>query len=209
VARRTISRRELLAGAGIGTIGIAVGLTAVSKTQAASALPAGAAEELGPGRVPFVLAVNGKKRPVKAEPRTTLLRVLRNHLDLTGPKEVCDRGACGACTVFVDGKPVHSCLMLALDARGREVTTIEGLGTPERMDAVQQAFVDRDAMMCGFCTPGMVMSVRHLLDRNPDPTLADVKHAVSGNLCRCGTYPKVFEAALAAAQAERSGKGKA
>jgi len=202
MGKRAISRRALFTGAGLGTLGVAVGL-AVAKRSKAAGNGSASTEELGPGAVPFVLTVNKKARALRVEPRTTLLNALRNHLDITGPKEVCDRGSCGACTVLIDGKPVNSCLMLALDARGREITTIEGLGTPDQMNPVQKAFVDRDALMCGFCTPGMVMSVKCLLDKNPDPSLDDVKRAVSGNLCRCGTYPKVYEAAMQAAKERR------
>ncbi|MFN7973819.1 MAG: (2Fe-2S)-binding protein [Acidobacteriota bacterium] len=157
-------------------------------------------ERLGPGPCPIELSINGTKRKVVVEPRTTLLSALRNVLGLTGTKEVCDRGSCGGCTVHVDGRTVNSCMMLALDARGRQVRTIEGLAKDGMLDPVQQSFVTHDALMCGFCTPGMVMSVRALLDRNPHPTEVEVRRAVAGNLCRCGTYPKVFEAALAAAK---------
>jgi aerobic-type carbon monoxide dehydrogenase small subunit (CoxS/CutS family) len=132
----------------------------------------------------------------------TLLRALRNHLDLTGAKEVCDRGACGGCTVMLDGKPIASCLMLAADAVGHEITSVEGLGSPETMSAVQAAFVEADALQCGFCTPGFVVASTALLAANPSPTLEQVKEGLSGNLCRCGTYPRVFEAVLAAAKAK-------
>ncbi|MDA0712184.1 MAG: 2Fe-2S iron-sulfur cluster-binding protein, partial [bacterium] len=131
--------------------------------------------------------------------------VMRQKLDITGPKPICERGSCGGCTVLVDKLPVYSCMMLAIDAVGKEITTVEGLVTNGEMDSVQKAFVAHDAQMCGFCTPGFVVSVRALLDRNPNPTLDDVKMAVSGNTCRCGTYPRVFEAALAAAKLERGG----
>jgi len=134
----------------------------------------------------------------------TLLEALRGPLGLTGAKLVCDRGACGACTVHLDGAPVNACMMLAIDARGHEIITVEGLGTPARMHPVQRAFVESDALQCGFCTPGMVMSVTAALAANPAPTLDDVKHAVAGNICRCGTYPHVFKAALAAAAKARS-----
>jgi len=138
---------------------------------------------------------------VTVEPRVTLLRALRNHLDLTGAKEVCDRGSCGACTVLVDGEPVASCLMLAADAVGHEITTVEGLGTPDRMTPVQAAFVEADALQCGFCTPGFVVASTALLRRNPSPTLDQIKEGLSGNLCRCGTYSRVFEAVQKAARA--------
>jgi xanthine dehydrogenase YagT iron-sulfur-binding subunit len=138
-------------------------------------------------------------KTVTVEPRVTLLRALRNHLELTGAKEVCDRGACGACTVLVDGDPVCSCLMLAADAVGREITTVEGLGSPEKMSPVQQAFVECDALQCGFCTPGFVVASTALLRKNPAPTLDQIQQGLSGNLCRCGTYGRVFEAVQKAA----------
>src|SRR5204862_7108367 len=129
------------------------------------------------------------------------LRALRNHLDLTGAKEICDRGACGGCTVLLDGEPIASCLMLAADAAGREMTTVEGLGAPDAMSPVQAAFVEADALQCGFCTPGFVVASTALLRRNAHPTLEEVKDGLAGNLCRCGTYPRVFEAVLKAAKA--------
>ena len=133
------------------------------------------------------------------EPRTTLADALRLHLGLTGTKIGCDRGACSACTVWLDGVPVNSCMTFALDAVGRNVTTIEGLAQGDRLHPVQDAFIAHDAMQCGFCTPGMVMSCAALLARNANPTRDDVRAATSGNLCRCGTYPNVFDATLAAA----------
>jgi aerobic-type carbon monoxide dehydrogenase small subunit (CoxS/CutS family) len=141
---------------------------------------------------------------VSVEPRTTLAEALRNELHLTGTKIVCDRGSCSACTVWLDGTPVNSCMTFALDAVGRKVTTIEGLGDPEELHPLQAAFVEHDATQCGYCTPGMVMSCAALLERTPSPTAADVQQAISGNLCRCGTYPKVVEAALAAAHSRPS-----
>jgi xanthine dehydrogenase YagT iron-sulfur-binding subunit len=160
---------------------------------------------LGPGKVAIKLTVNGTVHALEIEPRTTLLTALRDHLGLTGAKPVCDRGACGACTVHLDGTPVCSCMMLALDARGKNITTIEGLEHKGKLAPIQQAFIEHDALQCGFCTPGMIMSCQALLGKNPDPTLDDVKAAVAGNLCRCGTYPKVFAAAMAAARKERHG----
>lgn len=191
-----ISRRHFLKLSGGGAVGTVI-LTAGVHAQAA-ALPPDA--EVFSGSVSLQLKVNGQRRSVTVEPRTTLLSALRNQLEVTGCKEVCNRGECGACTVLVNGKPVLACMMLALDAAGKEIVTVEGLVQNGKLDPVQQAFVDHDALMCGFCTPGFVMSVRALLDRNPNPTEAEVRQAVAGNLCRCGTYPRVFEAALAAAQ---------
>src|SRR5437016_1390806 len=162
-------------------------------------LAAGGAARLGPGAVSVSLHVNGKDMRAQVEPRATLASVLRDQLHLTGTKIGCDRGACGACTVMLGDAPVPSCMTFALDAVGKPITTIEGLARGEQLAPIQAAFVAHDALQCGFCTPGMVMSCHALLQRNPHPSEADVRQAVSGNLCRCGTYPKVFEAALAAA----------
>lgn len=190
-----VSRRQFLRGSALTAAGTAL---VNSGLLAESAGPASAA--VGPGAVPITMRVNGKDHQLSVEPRTTLAEALREVLHLTGTKVVCDRGACSACTVWIEGTPVNSCLTFALDVGQREVTTIEGLGTPEHMHPVQAAFVEHDAVQCGYCTPGMVMSTAALLESNPNPSLEDVQHAVRGNLCRCGTYPKVFEAALAAAR---------
>jgi xanthine dehydrogenase YagT iron-sulfur-binding subunit len=136
----------------------------------------------------------------------TLLRLLRERLDLTGAKEVCDRGSCGACTVHLDGKAVNSCLLLAVDCEGRDVTTVEGLAKGDALHPVQQAFCEEDALQCGFCTPGMVMSCAALLKANPKPTLDETKAALSGNICRCGTYFNIFRAVDRAAQSMRGGR---
>jgi xanthine dehydrogenase YagT iron-sulfur-binding subunit len=153
----------------------------------------------GPGAVSLALSINGRDVTVRVDPGTTLAEVLRDALGLTGTKIGCDRGACSACTVWLDREVAASCLTLALDARGRDVTTIEGLARNETLHPVQRAFVEHDAMQCGFCTPGMVMSCAALVDRNPRCTIEDVKAAVSGHLCRCGAYPNIFAATLAAA----------
>jgi aerobic-type carbon monoxide dehydrogenase small subunit (CoxS/CutS family) len=150
--------------------------------------------------VPVELHINGATKKLRLEPRTTLADALRVELGMTGTKVVCDRGACSACTVWLDDMLVNACMTFVLDAVGREITTIEGLAKHDDLDPVQQAFIDHDAAQCGFCTPGMIMSCAALLRRNPSPNLDDVKTAVSGNLCRCGTYPKVFSATLAAAK---------
>jgi aerobic-type carbon monoxide dehydrogenase small subunit (CoxS/CutS family) len=155
---------------------------------------------VGPDAVPVTLRINGKEQRISAEPRRTLADALRIDLGMTGTKVVCDRGACGACTVWLDGVPVTSCMTFVLDAVGRDITTVEGLAKGEELHPVQAAFVEHDAAQCGFCTPGMVMSCAALLQRKANPTLDDVRAATSGNLCRCGTYPKVFEATLAAAK---------
>jgi xanthine dehydrogenase YagT iron-sulfur-binding subunit len=187
-----ISRRVFLKTAGVGAAA-----TSLVGTVAAAA----ADVVLGPEPVALSLKVNGVARAVTVEPRVTLLAALRNHLDLTGAKEVCDRGACGACTVLLDGRPVVSCLMLAADAVGHEITTVEGLGSPDALSPVQEAFVECDALQCGFCTPGFVVSSTALLASTPHPTLGEIQHGLSGNLCRCGTYGRVFEAVQKAAGA--------
>src|SRR5947209_9233618 len=199
-------RRRFLKGVGIAGAGAALvdhlTLSTVAETESAT-IDTGAKPVSG--NVNIVLDVNGQKRTVSVEPRTTLLNALRNNLDkpLTGPKLVCDMGTCGACTVLMDGKAVYSCLVLAIDAVGKKLTTVEGLGTPESMNSVQAAFVEHDALMCGFCTPGFVTTISAYLKKNPNPTLEEVREACKGNFCRCGTYPRVFEAALAAAKKSR------
>ncbi len=155
----------------------------------------------GPGKVNIVLNVNGSDYPISVEPRRTLLDTLRTDLSLTGTKKVCDMGECGACTVIIDGKAAYSCLVLAIECAGRRVMTIEGLSSGSDLHPIQQAFIDEDAFQCGFCTPGQIMAVKALLDRNPDPTEAEIRTAVSGNLCRCGAYLRIFKAARAAAKA--------
>ena len=186
-----VSRRTFLKTAGVGA--------AASSLLGATAPPA-AAQILGPDAVTLALTVNGALRTVSVEPRVTLLRALRNQLDLTGAKEVCDRGGCGACTVLLDGEPVCSCLLLAADAAGHQITTVEGLGTPDKLSPLQAAFVECDALQCGFCTPGFVVSGTAFLRKNPAPGLEEIKDGLSGNLCRCGTYPRIFEAVQKAAK---------
>lgn len=154
---------------------------------------------VGPGPVAVAVSVNGSPRRLEVEPRTTLAEALRDALGLTGTKIACDRGACGACTVWLDGKPVCACTLLAIDAEGREVTTIEGLAEGEALHPVQAAFIEHDALQCGFCTPGMVMSCAALLARDPRPDADAVREAIAGHYCRCGTYPHVIAATLAAA----------
>jgi xanthine dehydrogenase YagT iron-sulfur-binding subunit len=199
----SLSRRQFFRGAGMSTLGatFADGLLAHANAEPGDVRDTGV---FGPEPVPLSLSVNGRVLTVRADPGTTLVEVLRNELGLTGTKIGCDRGACSACTVWLDGQVASSCMTLAFDARGRAITTIEGLAHGEALHPVQQAFVEHDAMQCGFCTPGMVMSCAALVERNPACTLEDVKAAVSGHLCRCGTYPNIFKATLAAASAARS-----
>jgi xanthine dehydrogenase YagT iron-sulfur-binding subunit len=193
--KHDLSRRQFIKGSAITAAGSAVlntGLLAQSEAPTSNAV--------GPGAVPISLRINGKTHQVSVEPRTTLAEALRDTLHLTGTKVVCDRGSCSACTVILDGMPVNSCMTFALDVGKREVTTVEGLGTPEHMHPVQAAFVEHDALQCGYCTPGMVMSTVALLKDKPNATEDDVRYAIRGNICRCGTYPKIFEAALAASR---------
>src|SRR6202034_3889147 len=202
VPKTKFSRRGFLKGASV--------TAATTVMESASALARETKEALhadravGPDALPVKLHVNGQDRSVNIEPRYTLAETLRDNLGLTGTKVVCDRGSCSACTVWIDKTPALACMTLAIDAVGRQITTIEGISQGDTMHRVQAAFVKHDAMQCGFCTPGMVMSCAALLDRNPTPNLSDVKHAVSGNLCRCGTYPKVFAATLDLAQQRAS-----
>ena len=197
-SRVEMSRRTFFKGAGLSAAGMALLDGGIGVRAAAQELVS-EPRMFGPGAASLSLSVNGRTVPVRVDPGTTLADVLRQGLGLTGTKIGCDRGACSACTVWVDGEVVASCMTLAFDVRGKRVTTIEGLAQGGKLHPVQQAFVEHDALQCGFCTPGMVMSCAALLKRHPNCTLEDVKAAVSGHLCRCGTYPNVFKATLAAA----------
>ncbi len=200
-----ISRRKFLKGMGGGVAGVATlphtGLLAEETKKKIL----GAEADTISGSNTIRLKINKQMRSVEVEPRTTLLSALRENLELTGAKEVCDRGQCGACTVIIDGKAKLSCMTLALDARDKEITTVEGLADGEELTALQSEFAEKDALMCGFCTPGFVMAGTALLQQNPNPTMDEIKVGVSGNLCRCGTYPKVFEAIDAAAKTMKKG----
>ena len=148
---------------------------------------------------PITVTINGEIYNIEVEPHKTLLWVLREQLGITGPKECCGIGECGACTVLMDGKSVNSCLVLAIEADGHEIVTIEGLGGPEGLDPIQQAFIDQGGVQCGFCTPGMIMSAKYLLDNNPNPSEEEIAVALSGNYCRCTGYKNIIEAVKAAA----------
>ena len=154
----------------------------------------------GPSAVPVTLHVNGMQVQVYVEPRRTLLSVLREELGLTGAKRGCGRGQCGACTVIVDGETAYACMTLAIDCEGRAIRTVEGLAEGDRLHPVQEAFVEHDGYQCGFCTPGQVMSAVALLEHSPHPTGQEVRHEMAGNLCRCGAYPNIVRAVLAAAE---------
>lgn len=198
-----VSRRTFIKGLG------ATAITTVAAQTAAVAQElekANAEKVVGPGAVPVTLTVNGEKLQLQLEPRVTLLDALRNYSSLTGSKEGCDRAACGACTVLFDGAPIYSCQKLAIEAQDHNVTTIEGLGGNGGLSKVQRAFIDHDALQCGYCTPGFVMSITALLEKNPRPTLEEVKHACAGNLCRCGTHPHILKAVFEAAGVTVAGK---
>lgn len=152
-------------------------------------------------KVLIQITVNGEIKQAAVETNTTLTQFLREDLELTGTKHGCGLGDCGACTVLLDGKPVNSCLVLAVQAAGREVLTIEGLAENGKLHPIQQAFVDHGAIQCGFCTPGMILSAKALLDANPKPTEQEIRTAISGNLCRCTGYQKIVEAITAASKA--------
>jgi xanthine dehydrogenase YagT iron-sulfur-binding subunit len=195
-----ISRRNFLKVSGISlTVPLVLGPRVVR---------AGGADVkvFGPGKVPVTLTVNGKAMKAEVEPRVTLLEVLRNDLDLTGAKRVCDRATCGACTVIVDGKPAYSCTVLAIEAQGKPITTVEGLMQGDQLHPIQQAFVDNDAQQCGFCTPGFVVACKAFLDRHPNPTPEQIHKGLGGNLCRCGTYIGVRAAVLQAANQPKGGR---
>ncbi len=151
--------------------------------------------------MPVTLKVNGALLKLQLEPRVTLLDALRNYSSLTGSKEGCDRAACGACTVLLDDVPVYSCQKLAIEAQGHAITTVEGLAKSGELSTIQRAFLEKDALMCGYCTPGFLMSLTGLFKKNPHPTAEEIRHACAGNICRCGTQPHIMQAALQAAGA--------
>ncbi len=183
------TRRDLVRGTLVGAIAASAG----------SKMTATETGTVGPGPAPLELKVNGTVHRLSVEPRVTLVETLRERIGLTGTKVVCGRGACGSCTVLIDGVPVCSCLTLAHEASGRSITTIEALAEDGRLSPLQQAFIEADALQCGFCTSGMILSCKVLLDANPRPTRSQIREAVAGNLCRCGTYPHVFDAVERAA----------
>ena len=200
-----LSRRQFLKGSG----------AAAAATALASPLPAALAEAaekstdkiagMGPGPAMVQLTVNGKKMSQSLEPRVTLLDALRNYLDVTGCKRVCDRGSCGACTVMLDGKAIYSCTMLAVEAQGKKIETAESLNADGKLDPVPAAFAKYDAQQCGFCTPGFVVAMRAAFNKNPKATPAEIEEGLSGNICRCGTYEQMRHAIASLCKAE--GKG--
>ena len=198
-----LSRRGFLKGVGAGAV--ASGLIR-GKTDSKEVSAQSQAASQGPGNVNITLDINGAKRSVVVEPRVTLLDALRNRMDdLTGTKKVCDRGTCGACTVLLDGELIYSCSILAVEAVGHTITTIEGMGTPEELSDMQQAIIDHDGTQCGFCTPGFVLATTAFVRDNPNATLEQVREGLGGNLCRCGTYKGLIEATLEQAKSMKGG----
>ena len=192
-----VSRRGFIGGVSVGTT--ALGLLDSPEAQAATV------GTLGPDEVPITLRINGKAVKLSVEPRVTLLDALRNRLNMTGAKRVCDRGTCGACTVSINGKSVYGCTTLAIDAQGKDIQTIEGIATAPKLHPVSAAFVNQDGQQCGYCTPGFVMAAKGFLERNPNPTYEQVERGLGGNLCRCGTYVGIRKAVLEAAKNMKGG----
>jgi xanthine dehydrogenase YagT iron-sulfur-binding subunit len=193
-----VSRRSFIQTLGLSAAATSLAGRATALARAVAPKEADAPPLLGPDPIEIKLKVNGTIKTVKIDPSATLLQVLRMDLGLTGSKEVCDRGACGACSVIIDGKLIVSCMMLAVDAVGSDITTVEGLAKGDALDPVQAAFVKHDALQCGYCTPGLVVATRWLLDEVPKPTMDQIKKYLGGNICRCGTYTNIFNAALEA-----------
>jgi xanthine dehydrogenase YagT iron-sulfur-binding subunit len=204
------SRRDFLRGTSASAAATALAQTTLPVLAAPDQAEKTEVTAIGPGAVKIQLTVNGADVSTQVEPRVTLLDALRNYLNVTGCKRVCDRGTCGACTVLMDGKPVYSCTMLAVEARGKEILTAEALNADGKLDKVPAAFAQHDAQQCGFCTPGFVVAMRAAFDKNPNPTPAEVETALSGNICRCGTYEQMrlaIEALCAVAPPNGAKKG--
>src|SRR5262245_20616540 len=192
-----VSRRDFLKSASVG--GLVTAVTGGPETEAQTPGP----QVIGPGEVPVQLNVNGKRIDLRIEPRVTLLDALRMRADLTGNKRGCDRGACGACTMIVDGRTVYSCSTLAIEVQGKRIRTVDGLADGNKLHPVQESFCDADAMMCGFCTPGFVMATVGVLEKYPNATAEQLRKGLDGNICRCGTFNRVFEAAVKAKEVLR------
>lgn len=208
--RYSLTRRGLFRGIGSASLAASCATSqANSDARPPSVTDATAPGEIGPEPTELSFELDGREVSVEVEPRTTLLDALRLDLDTTGPKVVCDRGACGACTVLVDGVPRNACMMLAHDVAGHAVTTVEGLGDGKELTRLQRAFVEHDALQCGFCTSGMLVSCTALLRRagtsSAKLTEGEVRDAIAGNLCRCGTYPHIVAAVLDVAGAKKGG----
>ena len=184
-----VTRRDFLKAAGVVSA-----VTAAATPELEAQTAAGGSAGVGPGEVPITLMVNGKRLDLRIEPRVTLLDALRMRADQTGNKRGCDRGACGACTMIVDGRPIYSCSTLAIEVQGKEIRNVDGLANGDTLHPVQQAFCDKDALMCGFCTPGFIMASVALLEKTPSPSPEQIRRGLDGNICRCGTFSRIFEA---------------
>ena len=193
----SVSRRGFLGG-------VSVGVTTVGLLESPEQLAA-ATPTQGPGEVPITLRINGKSVQLSVEPRVTLLDALRNRLEMTGAKRVCDRGTCGACTVSINGRTVYGCTTLAIDSQGKDIQTIEGIAPEGKLHPVSVAFVANDGQQCGYCTPGFVMAAKGFLEKHPNPTYEQVERGLGGNLCRCGTYVGVRKAVLEASKNMKGG----
>ena len=192
----SFSRRNFLKTSSV--VGLAETIAAPTEAEAQTT-PA----TLGPGDVPVRLNVNGRQLDLNIEPRVTLLDALRTRANLTGNKRGCDRGTCGACTMIVDGRAIYSCSTLAIEVQGKQIRSVDGLAKGDQLHPVQQAFCDKDALMCGFCTPGFIMASVALLEKNPDPTQEQIKKGLDGNICRCGTFSRIMEAVSSVKGAQR------
>jgi len=206
--KMAMSRRDSLTDVGAGAAAATVASTAIKQDEVEAEEGRQAINELpGVTTAVITLRINGRNYEVEVEPRTTLLSVLRDGIDtngqrlnLTGAKQICDRGECGGCTVIMDGKAIYSCMTLVIDAQGKDILTVEGLEDGDKLHPLQEAFIEHDALQCGFCTPGFLMTAKALLDTNRAPTLEEIKGSLSGNVCRCGAYTRIFEAVQTAAK---------
>jgi xanthine dehydrogenase YagT iron-sulfur-binding subunit len=194
------SRRDFIRGTGLASVAVSATVLLGDEVVKAAGRPQSGGKWMGPEAVDVTLRINGQPHTLQLEPRVTLLDALRDRLDFTGAKKVCDRGTCGACTVIVDGKAIYACTTLAIDAQNRDIQTIEGLAPEGELHPLSQAFVNNDGQQCGFCTPGFVMACKAYLDHEPNPTHEGVQQSLGGNLCRCGTYMGVRHAVLEAAK---------
>lgn len=199
--RKTFTRRDFIKGIGSGAIGATVAPRLIAKDSEIQKTEESFIPLLSKKKISFI--VNEKKYTLEVQPNETLLHVLREKLNLTGVKKTCNRGECGGCTVLLDGKPVYSCLYLAVRADGKKITTVEGLAASGELHPIQQAFIDKDAYQCGFCTPGFILSSVALLEKNKSPGQQEIKEGLSGNICRCGNYFKIYEAVSVASKSMR------
>jgi xanthine dehydrogenase YagT iron-sulfur-binding subunit len=199
---KSFTRRDFLKGFGSGTLGVAIAPKLLAQKAESIQTEEGKVALFSTKQI--TLTVNGKEFTLVVEPQETLLDVLRERLNLTGAKKICDRGECGGCTVLLDGDPIYSCMYLAFRADGAKISTIEGMAQGDELHPLQQAFIDNDAYQCGFCTPGFILASESLLKKNPHPEMEEIKKGLSGNICRCGNFAKIYRAVDQAAKAGRS-----